>query len=487
MSMNNKADNAYLNQYTDNVIKRGFEIYDEWIDKKYNSRKIRALSENSIKLFNKRKTMDALIDALAYLFALDMRIKEKYNSILRCLFSYFSWRKETRLLEFLKRTLNLPLGEKDIRNAIAIEIERLAEQLEDGWHEDGDDDTHGGKRNGKSDEEATASEERGKEQAKEEKAEKSAKAEETEENSEEKTEEPSEKADDGELIKEDGEKQQDVEHLKEEFVKETQDAKDQKGEEKQSESKEEKNIGAEEKSEPNKDKSNEVRSYNDAVDSPPIYESAKESKHVASENKTSIIDEFILNDIAGARENFTANNRANDVNSQDQAQRTEDAATIESVKDNSTDKDAYLHDKVQITENSPTSQNSEITVQEKNEIKQGDENTAQEKNEIKQDTAQNNEHTEPKKEEMRVPLQVDITAKQENDMRIELSLDMSTEVVEVIKATQSEYMSAQLAIMYEEAMRAKLNITELSEEPPVQVAEKPEIVQTHQPSVLHRK
>ena len=78
--MNKKNDNAYLNQYTDNVIKRGFEIYDEWIDKKLNSKKIVALSEGAVKLFKKRKTIDTLINALAYLFALDTRIKEKYNN-----------------------------------------------------------------------------------------------------------------------------------------------------------------------------------------------------------------------------------------------------------------------------------------------------------------------------------------------------------------------------------------------------------------------
>ena len=77
-------------------------------------------------------------------------IKEKYNSILRCLFSYFSWRREARALVFLKRELNIPLGETDIRNVIMLEIEKLTEDLEDGWDEDGDDETHGGKRNGRS-------------------------------------------------------------------------------------------------------------------------------------------------------------------------------------------------------------------------------------------------------------------------------------------------------------------------------------------------
>ena len=77
MSMNKKIDNVYLNECTDSVIKRGYEIYDEWIEKKHDSRKIVASAERTVKLFKNSKTMDAFIDALASLFALDMRIKEK--------------------------------------------------------------------------------------------------------------------------------------------------------------------------------------------------------------------------------------------------------------------------------------------------------------------------------------------------------------------------------------------------------------------------
>jgi hypothetical protein len=64
---------------------------------------------------------------------------------------------------------------------------------------------------------------------------------------------------------------------------------------------------------------------------------------------------------------------------------------------------------------------------------------------------------------------------------------MSPEVIEAIKTRQSEYMSAQLDIMYEESMRAKMNIAELSGDSPVEIAKKPESVQTHQPSVVQKK
>ena len=79
MSMNKKIDNANLNQYTDNAIKRGYEIYDEWIEQKKDSRKIVDSAHGAVKLFKKRKTMAAFVEALAYIFAIDTHIKEKYN------------------------------------------------------------------------------------------------------------------------------------------------------------------------------------------------------------------------------------------------------------------------------------------------------------------------------------------------------------------------------------------------------------------------
>ena len=159
--MNKKIDSAYLNQYTDHVIKRGYELYDEWIDRKYDSRKIVASAEGAVKLFKERKNKTAFIDALAYLFALDTHIKEKYKTLWQCFLSFFPWRRESRALAALKGALDIPLSITDIRDVIAIEIEKVAEQLENEWDEEGEDDTaHGGKRNGKSEEETATAEEK---------------------------------------------------------------------------------------------------------------------------------------------------------------------------------------------------------------------------------------------------------------------------------------------------------------------------------------
>ena len=55
--MNKKIDNTDLNQYTDNAIKRGYEIYDEWIDKKHNSRKIVATAVDAVNVFENKKIL----------------------------------------------------------------------------------------------------------------------------------------------------------------------------------------------------------------------------------------------------------------------------------------------------------------------------------------------------------------------------------------------------------------------------------------------
>ena len=82
MSMNKENGNAYLNGCTDNAIKRGYEIYDKWVVQKHGSREIVASARGAVTLFKKRKNMAAFINALAHVFALDTRIKEKYNNLL---------------------------------------------------------------------------------------------------------------------------------------------------------------------------------------------------------------------------------------------------------------------------------------------------------------------------------------------------------------------------------------------------------------------
>ena len=461
MSMNKQIDNAYLNQYTDNVIKRGYEIYDDWIEKKHDSRKIAASAERAVKLFKNRKNMDAFIDALAYLFALDMRIKEKYNNILRCLFSYFSWRRETRALSFLKAALNIPFCDTDIRDLIAVEIEKVAEKLENGWDEDGDDETHGGKRNGKSEEEAVATEEKAQEQEHEEKAEEITDA---KESSEEKTEDHSEQATSDEPIKNEASQQNPEEAISEEVEIVANDEKDQVQEENQSELKEESNV-PDDKSEPSTDKKEEAKTYNDAVDSPPLYE---ENTRDQSDNKPSFIDEVIMDNMVKGKEDFIWHNPVDDVKQNKEADRPQDTVAHQNEESKESDKDAYLYDKMLATDKGEAQQtlNSESTKQA--------EKVSETKTEQPKETIQNNDNATSTKEELQ-PLsetrQPDPTnVAQENNIAKELNENMSLE-------SKLAYIR-----MQEEQFREHVNIT-LEE---LGINDTPEIIRVSEPDVVNQ-
>ena len=188
--MNENFDTSYQNQYVGNsIIERGYDIYDEWIDNGFSSHEILSYVDRITAALQSKKTTDAYAEALSYLFALDIRISEKYSSFLRRIFSYFSWRREVRALNALKGALNVPISVSDIRTAIEVALKKLRENINAEEVDEEDDETHGGKRNAKAEEEAVAAEEKEEEKAAEENAEEITEAEETEEISEEKAEE----------------------------------------------------------------------------------------------------------------------------------------------------------------------------------------------------------------------------------------------------------------------------------------------------------
>ena len=89
--MKTDFDMAKQIEYTDNsVIERGLEIHDEWTRNGDSSRKIVSVVERMIASVQAQKTGAAYIDALSCLFALDIRMKEKYHTLWQCIFSYFS-------------------------------------------------------------------------------------------------------------------------------------------------------------------------------------------------------------------------------------------------------------------------------------------------------------------------------------------------------------------------------------------------------------
>lgn len=443
MSMNKKIDNAYLNQYTDNTIKRGYEIYDEWIDQKHSSRKIVASAYSAVKLFKKRKTMAAFIEALAYIFAIDTHIKEKYNNILRCLFSYFSWRTETRALGTLKTELNIPFGETDIRNLIAVEIEKLAEKLEDGWDEDGDDETHGGKRNGKSEEEVASEEKEAEASEENPESEELADKEEKEKDSEEKEEMPIDEAPQEEAKEEIGEKKETAESQQKEDEKTATDEKEELAQEKDENLKEE-NNGPDEASEPSTDKKEETKTYNYAVDFVPLNE---ETVRERSSEQTSLIDEMIMDNMIKGDKSIIGNQRIDEAERIKEADIPQDTVTSQNEENKNTDKDAYLYDKMIATDKGEAQQtpNAESTKQA--------EKVSETKTEQPKETIQNNDNVKSNEQEFKPAsemLQADMNESLENQVIKELGNTMSDESREAFAQMQMDVAREKLSIAYAE-------------------------------------
>ena len=154
--MKKKNGMSNKKKYTGNdVIERGYAIYDGWNDNKFNSRQIVAAVTAAFKSI-KKKNAKFHFEALAYLFALDLRIKEKYNSFFRRLFSFFSWRREVRVFNLLKGAFNIPYKTKDMRMAIEVALENFRKKLATDGTEDEDNEARGGKRSTKSEEEITS-------------------------------------------------------------------------------------------------------------------------------------------------------------------------------------------------------------------------------------------------------------------------------------------------------------------------------------------
>ena len=442
MSMNKKIDNTYLNQYTDNVIKRGYEIYDEWVDKKQYSRKIVASAEGAVKLFKKRKTMAAFVDALAYLFALDTRIKENYNNILRCLLSYFSWRRETRALGSLKSELNIPLSETDIRNAIAVMIERLAEKLDNEWDDEGDDEAHGGKRNGKAEDEAAAEEKEIEETAEEKnEAEELEDKEEKEKDSEEKEETPIEETPQEEAKEETAEKNETAEPQQEEAEMTATDEKEELVQEMDEDLKEENNVSDVE-SEPSTDKKEEAKAYNDAVDSPPLYE---ETVSERSAEKTSFIDEMVIDNMVKGDKSIIGYQRIDEAERINEAGISQDTVASQNEKIKSTDKDAYLYDKMIATDKGETQQT--LNVESANQA----EKVTETKIEQPKETVQNNDNVNSTKQE---PKPVSEMPQSDN-----LNVDLDNNIADAINTNMSLESKMALIRMKEDQLREHMSIT----------------------------
>ena len=416
------------------VIERGYEIYDEWNHNKSTSADVVKFVECAIAAVHKKGTKRANAEALACLFALDMRIKEKYGKLFQFLLSYFSWRRETRALKRLKKTFHISESAEDVRTAIEIALREARERLEDAEAEEGDDETHGGKRNGQAEGEEATAEQQAQEAEKEapdqnQNPEEAAEevAEESVEEREQQTAQETQAPEAEEPISEAEDAARETEEVTEtatekEFAEQVQDT-EQKVE----------NNAPYEASEARTDKKETTSTYNDAVDSPPLVDDTASKD---GEKKVSFIDEMIIDYmVKGPKDQIGYYNPLGEIGEVNETSRTDGAHAENGAESRETGKDDYLYDAQILADREALASQAENATEAKTpETKTTEQRSAE------TTTAQT------QKEEMRVPLQMDMTPDAENQMRRELNSMMTKEQIIAIRDGQEAAMREQLDI-----------------------------------------
>ena len=144
------------NKYNaDIVIRKGYSVYDGWREKRYSSRKIIKTVKGASRRMQKEKTFGTVLEALACLFAIDLRINERYKSFFKCLIFYSPWRREVALMNSLKAQFKIAKT-LDIRTAIEVVLREALEQLFWETQEDDDEGRRGGRRVSLGEEDAQA-------------------------------------------------------------------------------------------------------------------------------------------------------------------------------------------------------------------------------------------------------------------------------------------------------------------------------------------
>ena len=437
------------NSTADGVIGRGYEIYDEWNNKKLGSRKIVRFVQNAVYSTKAEKNkLEMYIEAFARLFALDLRIKIRYRNLLRCLFLYFPWQRETRAFRLLENALHMPKGGMDIRTAIEIALQKLREKLETEETDGEDDGKRGGKRNGNPQEQEKAAEEKGQENATEENKEEVFEAEETEEASEQREEEKSEQ------VSKNEEKSETADRQDKESPREKTDTAVFHTEQKAAKTEQfipkTENNGSLQTEEPSTDKKTEQKNNNDAFDYLPVNEESADRKD--KDKPLSFIDEVIMDNMVKGKADFL---RAGLIerNSSDRKVIGSEELTVEQSGENKTsEKDDYLDDRRELANKGEPTVNSEPTAN-------------------KDAVTNNTETSTQESEKIRVPLKLDIAFDQENAMRGDLNNHLTPEVVQAIHDGLVQAMREQFYLPSDT----------VSIDDPVNNVSKPEPIKINQP------
>ena len=469
----------------DAAIERGRAMYEEWEAKKLPSRKIVSYAEAALWSMKRTKTWEKRINAIVYLFALDMRIRERYKSIKSLILFFFSRRREMRVFRRLLDALGMSVGKKGLRSAIEIELERIREKIKK--MEADDDDTKGGKRTQKSDEKSEEREigeqadtaEKSEENVAEEKSEELSEGEEARETEDKKAEADASESEAGETVAEENGENKVSEKLEENSLEASLKEDTEISANEEIGTKEE-NNGDVEKTKSGTDKNNDISAYNDAFDPTELFGSNEKSE--SEPDKLSFIDELMMDDIARGKYSFHSDGKSDghDKDTLSNAEARENTGE-DQVKN---EKDRYLYDKSALKENSPETDKT-VTAENQPQTNQQETNQTQttqaEPTQIQTNQAQTSpsQTSQPQTnqslgtnaqgfEDAKAQLEVDMAAQaEENKARGSIGENMPEEELQQFYDMQASVMREQLKILSDEVgMEAPVEIIGLADEVP---------------------
>ncbi len=494
--MNKRNDFTDNKKYkSDDIISKGYAIYDEWLAKKLSSRKIVNSVNNAVSNVEKESTITARLSALSYLFALDVRVKERYNTILRCIFLYFSWRREVNALKSLNVTLNIA-NVDDIRTAIEIELQRLREKMDYEASDDGDDEVSGGKRNGRAEEDVVSNNQRQQNNTQNQKNEDISENESSEEYVEEKNDNVIEQNTTEEQLETVNEKKENIPDTREEKEPEVKSDAD-KSQETLIDQPSKEDNGRQEMSEQNIDNiKTDINNY--------INTNEEKISFEDSNNRTEsidVIDNAIIDNNSAENKKNVNSNSLIDIINDERTRDNQNTVSEQKQEDNSSEKNAYLYDnmlnnfkdgteknlenlsqpktdaaKLQSKEQLKTSTKEQLKSNSKEQLKAKSKESlktdskGQTKTHLKEQTkVQSRSKTDAQRikndfKNLRIPIKINLNNATENDVRSSVGENMTSESIEAIKNYQSDVMREQLSILSNELeIDAKGKIIEKNE------------------------
>ena len=191
-------------------------------------------------------------------------------------------------------------------------------------------------------------------------------------------------------------------------------------------------------------KKEEAKAYNDAVDSPPLYEETVSERKT---EKTSLIDEMIIDNMVKGDKSIIGYQRIDEVERLKEEDVPQDTVATQNEKNKSTDKDAYLYDKMVATDKDEAQETLNV------ESTKQTEKVSETKTEQPKETIQNNDNVQPNEQEFKPLseiLQADLNESLENQVIKELGNTMSDESREAFAQMQMDVAREKLSIAYAE-------------------------------------